>query len=104
MNNSDTLKNRKNKRGFTDILSYIKNVMIFTQDYDQLKVKFIGDYYSLRFSKEKTYFAKRDLEYGMLHIVDDLGEEGSFLPEEFEVVKVLRNGGLPDEDDSGDVM
>lgn len=97
-------KNLENKRGFQHILSYIYFVMIYTQDYDQLKVRYIGDYYSLRFSKEKTYYAKRDLEYGMLHIVDDLGEEGSFLPEEFEVVKVLRNGGLPDEDDSGDAV
>ncbi len=79
--------------------------MIFTEDYDYLKVKYTGDYYSVRFHKDKVYFAKRDIEYGMLRIVDDFGEEGSFMPEEFEVVKVLKNGGLPeDEDDKGTDM
>ena len=36
---------------------------------------------------------------------DDFGEEGVFMPEEFEVVKVLKNGGMPeDEDDQGTFM
>lgn len=79
--------------------------MEYSNEFDYLKVKYTGNYYSLRFQKGKAYFAARDLEYGMLHIVDDFGEEGVFMPEEFEVVKVLKNGGMPEnEDDQGAFM
>lgn len=75
--------------------------MKFNPDVDYLKVRYIGDYYNVRFDKNKTYFATRDADFGMLKITDDFGEENSFMPEEFEIVKVLKNGGLPvDEDDS----
>ena len=78
--------------------------MKYTDDFDQLKVKYIGEYHTLRFSKKKTYYATRDLTYGMIHVVDDFGEEDSFFPYEFEVVKVLKNGGLPEDDDSGNAV
>ena len=38
----------------------------------------------------------------MLRLTDDFGEEGVFMPEEFEVVKVLKNGGMPE--DEGDLQ
>lgn len=79
--------------------------MEFNNEFDYLKVKYIGSYYSIRFQKDKAYFATRELEYGMLRITDDFGEEGVFMPEEFEVVKVLKHGGMPeDEDDQGTFM
>ena len=79
--------------------------MEYNNELDYLKVKYIGDYYSVRFSRNKAYFATRDLEYGMLRLTDDFGEEGVFMPEEFEVVKVLKHGGMPeDEDDQGTFM
>ncbi len=68
-------------------------------DCDLLKVRYIGNYYSVRFSKDKQYFAQRDLEYGMLRLKDDFGEEGLFMPDEFEVTKILKNGGLPDDEE-----
>ena len=73
--------------------------MKFNSDYDYLKVRYIGDYYNIRLDKNKTYFAIREPDFGMLRLTDDLGEENSFLPDEFEIVKVLKNGGLPLEDD-----
>ena len=79
--------------------------MRYNKELDYIKVRYTGDYYSVRFSKDKVYFATRDLEYGMLKITDDFGEEGMFMPEECEVVKVLKHGGLPeDEDDQGTFM
>lgn len=76
-----------------------------SDDFDRLKVKYTGDYYSVRLKKNKIYFAARDPDFGTLRLTDELGEENSFMPEEFEVVKILERGGMPDaEDDKGIVM
>ena len=61
-------------------------------DNDYLKVKYTGSYYSVRLKKGKIYLAERDTVFGLLRLTDELGEENTFEPEEFEVVKVLKNG------------
>ena len=72
-------------------------------DNDLLKVKYLGGYYDIRLKKGKTYLAERDPDFGLLRLVDELGEEGGFEPDEFEVIKVLDRGGMPD-DGEGDDM
>ncbi len=89
----------KKIKGIFDFSAYIIIAMEYNNEFDYLKVKYIGEYYSIRFQKDKAYFATRELEYGMLRITDDFGEEGVFMPEEFEVVKVLKNGGMPEDED-----
>lgn len=74
------------------------SVMKISDDFDHLKVRYVGDYYSVRLKKNKVYFAERDPVFGMLRLEDELGEENSFMPEEFEVVKILDRGGMPDDE------
>lgn len=66
-------------------------------DNDYLKVKYTGTYYSVRLKKGKIYLAERDTVFGLLRLTDELGEENTFEPEEFEVVKILERGGMPDD-------
>lgn len=72
-------------------------------DNDYLKVRYIGTYYSVRLKKNKIYTAERDTVFGMLRLTDELGEENMFEPDEFEVVKILERGGMPD-DSEGEAL
>ena len=68
---------------------------------DLLKVRYKGGYYSVGLKKNKTYLAERDPVFGTLRLTDELGEEHDYEPDEFEIVKTLENGGMPD-DGEGD--
>ena len=70
---------------------------------DLLKVRYLGGYYNVRLKKGKTYLAERDPVFGTLRLKDELGEDGSFEPEEFEVVKILEHGGMPDDGERDDI-
>ena len=72
-------------------------------DNDYVKVRYLGGYYNVRLKKGKVYLAERDPVFGMLRLTDELGEEGNFEPEEFEVVKILENGGMPDDGEGNDI-
>ena len=60
-------------------------------------------YYNVRLKKNKLYLAERDPVFGLLRITDELGEETGFEPDEFEVVKVLERGGMPDDGERDDI-
>ncbi|MBQ7160900.1 MAG: hypothetical protein IJR90_04240 [Clostridia bacterium] len=72
-------------------------------DNDLLKVRYLGGYYNVRLKKNKLYLAERDPVFGLLRITDELGEETGFEPDEFEVVKVLERGGMPDDGERDDI-
>ena len=65
---------------------------------DLLKVKYIGVYHSLRFSRDKEYIAERDPIFGMMRLTDELGEECSIEEDEFEIIKILESAGMPDDE------
>ena len=72
-------------------------------DNDLLKVRYLGGYYSVRLKKNILYTAERDPVFGVLRIKDELGEETGFEPDDFEVVKVLERGGMPDDGQGNDI-
>jgi len=72
-------------------------------DNDLLKVRYLGGYYSVRLKKGKIYIAERDPVFGLLRMTDELGEETGFEPDEFEIVKVLERGGMPDDGEGNDM-
>lgn len=50
-----------------------------------MKIKYIGEYYKVRLKKDAIYEVI-SLENGWYKIIDELGEEGFYSPEEFKVV------------------
>lgn len=50
-----------------------------------MKVKYIGDYYKIRLHKGTVYDVI-SIEHGWYKILDELGEEGFYPPDEFEKI------------------
>lgn len=51
-----------------------------------MKVKYVGEYYKVRFQKDKTYTVV-GVEDGWYRIVDESDDDGLFSPSEFEIVE-----------------
>lgn len=50
-----------------------------------MKVRYIGDYYKVRLIKNNIYTVI-SLENGWYKLLDELGEEGFYSPEQFQIV------------------
>lgn len=69
---------------------------------DLLKVRYIGEYYKARLTKNKLYLAEHDKIFDVYRLVDDLDDEGAFEVDQFEIEKTLESGGMPqEEEDNG---
>ena len=65
---------------------------------DLLKIKYIGDYYKARLTHGSLYLAEYDKTFDVYRLVDDLGDEGAFETDQFEIEKTLESGGMPAEE------
>lgn len=52
-----------------------------------MKVKYIGEYYKVRFIKEKIYDAEKDPESSWFQITDETGDTGLVPADEFQVIE-----------------